>query len=139
MTIKDVSEGLKQLQGRARVKKQKRFSLDTEMHERIERYAKSTNPTLRAAAERFLDKSDLAMLNQEEKKELGGIDLNPEHTVMRRQGDEVKIKFPAYNQETSSEPVDGFIPIIINIVPVTNIPLLLGETDFAEKPQLSLL
>lgn len=33
-------------------------------------------------------------------------------------------------------PVDGFVPVIINIAPITNIPMLLGE--FKEEPEATL-
>ncbi|MFT5170004.1 MAG: threonine dehydratase [Candidatus Omnitrophota bacterium] len=67
--------------------------------------------------------SDNAALQQE----VGGIDLNPEHVQMNVQG------AGRFNILTSTEAeiyryrnIDTFVPVIINVAPITNLPLLLG-------------
>lgn len=57
----------------------------------------------------------------------GGIDLNPEKIRFDRQGQSVNFNLPSNDtliQEYLN--IQGFEPIIINITPITNIPLLLG-------------
>lgn len=59
----------------------------------------------------------------------GGINLNPEliDLQIKRDGNGVPLPVnlqPIYNME-----IDGFIPIIINVTPVLNLPMLLGLAD----------
>jgi hypothetical protein len=56
----------------------------------------------------------------------GGIDLNPAllDLQIRRDGNGVPLPLPLQPIETMH--IDGFLPVIINIVPITNLPLLLG-------------
>jgi len=67
----------------------------------------------------------------------GGIDLNPQLLELTTGGaGEIDIPFdPAMMPNT---PIEGFAPIIINITPVTNFPLLLGLSDVEQEPQLSM-
>jgi len=56
----------------------------------------------------------------------GGIDLNPETLNWEEQGD-ASFEFIYTGQpEILPETIDGLTPVIINIVPITNFPLLLG-------------
>ena len=62
----------------------------------------------------------------------GGIDLNPSHLELNTKGDAIEFDAPV-NLPTLDEvesralsEVEGFIPVIINITPVTNLPMLLG-------------
>ena len=56
----------------------------------------------------------------------GGIDLNPAllDLQIKRDGEGVPLPLPQQPIETMR--IDGFLPVIINIVPITNLPLLLG-------------
>ena len=56
-------------------------------------------------------------------KKVGGIDLNPQDLKMKRQGRGVDLDIPL---DTSNIQIEGLYPIIINITPVTNLPMLLG-------------
>lgn len=67
--------------------------------------------------------------------QLGGIDLNPTHFDLERQGSASPIQFDLKNFENIE--IDGLYPVIINIAPVTNLPLLLGVRQ-ESQPQLSL-
>lgn len=69
----------------------------------------------------------------------GGIDLNPDHIQFDQQGQKVDFNLPS-NDTLIQEywPIEGFEPVIINITPVTNIPLLLGTAKpMSEKPVLT--
>ena len=59
----------------------------------------------------------------------GGIDFNPSNIEFKMEGSGVKIQFPVSTLNYSTRPVDGLIPVIINITPVTNFFMLLGEND----------
>jgi len=58
----------------------------------------------------------------------GGIDLNPNNLNLNVQGDEIKVDF-SNPQILNNISVDGFIPVIINVAPITSIPILLGESE----------
>ncbi|MCK4829606.1 hypothetical protein KA005_78505, partial [bacterium] len=70
----------------------------------------------------------------------GGIDLNPRNIDIKTRGDGIKIQFPSFNQNLPINIIDGFVPVIINITPITNIPFLLGvESESLKEPQLTRL
>jgi hypothetical protein len=56
----------------------------------------------------------------------GGIDLNPAllDLQIKRDGNGVPLPLPL--QPIENMHIDGFLPVIINIVPIANLPLLLG-------------
>jgi len=58
----------------------------------------------------------------------GGIDLNPERMKLQIKRDGQGIPLPASKQTIENIKIDGFIPIIINIVPI-NIPQLIGMVE----------
>lgn len=60
---------------------------------------------------------------------VGGIDLNPALLDLRIKRDASGIPFSIDQQPADIFEIEGFIPIIINVTPVTNLPLLLGFTD----------
>jgi len=60
--------------------------------------------------------------------EYGGIDLNPENLILNVQGNDIKMDF-SNPQILNNISIDGFIPVIINVAPITNIPMLLGESE----------
>ena len=58
--------------------------------------------------------------------EVGGIDMNPQLIDFTKEGSGFEFDWSLDTQDLPSGPIEGFIPIIINITPVTDIPLLLG-------------
>ncbi|GEM_PF-5039978 len=60
---------------------------------------------------------------------VGGIDLNPALLDLQIRRDANFVPLPLPQQPIGEMHIDGFIPVIINIVPVTNLPLLLGIAD----------
>jgi len=70
-------------------------------------------------------RKDDAMLNQE----VGGINLDPAMLNLETKGEGMGIPFPFDLKELESLSIEGFSPIIFQIVPVTNLPVLLGLTD----------
>ncbi len=79
---------------------------------------------------------DNLMLGKENKVP-GGINLNPELFDLEIQGHEGKgDAFPEEFLKDNLDPrtlehiqINGFTPVIFNIIPVTNLPLILGATD----------
>jgi Fe-S cluster assembly iron-binding protein IscA len=68
----------------------------------------------------------------------GGIDLNPALLDMQIKRDGNGVPFPVSQQSIADMKIEGFIPVIINITPVTNVGLLLGfDTTNAPEQQLS--
>ena len=71
----------------------------------------------------------------------GGIDFNPDKLEIRSKGGGVQVNVPRIDiRQLNSPDFTGFTPVIIEIVPVTNLPLLIGagEED-AESMVLSRL
>ncbi|MGE0269101.1 MAG: putative PEP-binding protein [Candidatus Omnitrophota bacterium] len=73
--------------------------------------------------------SDAAMTAN--KKELGGIDLDPNLFEIERKGDGSLI-FPKFNGSINTININGLIPVIINVTPINSLPLLLGFSDTTE-------
>ena len=63
------------------------------------------------------------------KDEVGGIDLNPLLMDLQIKRDGNGIPLPLPQQPVENMNIDGFVPVIIHIAPVTNLPLLLGLAD----------
>ncbi|MBU1996756.1 MAG: hypothetical protein KKD07_03180 [Candidatus Omnitrophica bacterium] len=72
-------------------------------------------------------------------QEVGGIDFNPSQMNVNIQGDSLEFQIPQKFLDVPFDRIDGFFPVIINISPITNIPLLLGRTDIGNEDQLSAL
>jgi len=70
---------------------------------------------------------------------VGGIDFNPNNIDLKTKGSGVKIQFPTTFIKGSIKPVDGLRPVIINISPVINIPMILGDNELEEDQKLSYL
>jgi len=87
-------------------------------------------------------RKDAAMMMRE--KRHGGINLDPRLLDMQIKRDGNGIPLPVNQQPIYDLKIDGFLPVIINITPVINLPLLLGLTDegedepFAEGPDRAL-
>ena len=67
----------------------------------------------------------------------GGIDLNPTHLSLNMRGANIEMKIPVDLQYLLTEPIEGFLPVIINIAPITNLPMLLGEKNQSDQDQFS--
>jgi len=65
-------------------------------------------------------------------KKLGGIDLNPALLNLQIKRDGSGVPLPLLQQPIHTMQIDGFIPIIINITPTINLPMLLGLGDLGE-------
>ncbi|MBI3601434.1 MAG: triose-phosphate isomerase [Candidatus Omnitrophica bacterium] len=75
------------------------------------------------------DKAQLATPNSikaPEKTPLGGINLDPALLDLQIKRDGNGIPLPLSQQPIGDMKIDGFLPVIINITPVENLPLLLG-------------
>lgn len=64
-----------------------------------------------------------------EQDRVGGIDLNPELLNLQIKRDASGVPLPLIQQPLQDMQIDGFLPVIINIAPVANMPLLLGLID----------
>lgn len=67
----------------------------------------------------------------------GGIDLNPVNLNLQIKRDGNGVPLPVEFQDIPNINVNGFVPVIINITPVTNLPLLLGTNTNPQEQQLS--
>jgi hypothetical protein len=70
---------------------------------------------------------------EENTKAVGGINLNPELLDLQIKRDGNGIPLPLNLQPIRQMHIDGFVPVIINITPVVNLPMLLGFAD-GESP-----
>jgi len=84
---------------------------------------------------------DDAMINEGQEKHSpnaaadgrGGIDLNPNNVNLEIQGEEIDVPMPAFDPaQLELMDIEGFYPVIYNIIPVTNLPLLLGTAKESE-------
>ncbi|MDD3374224.1 MAG: hypothetical protein PHY73_00680, partial [Candidatus Omnitrophica bacterium] len=68
----------------------------------------------------------------------GGIDFNAENMNVTTKGDEIDFNIPLDMQNITSSSIEGFVPIIINITPVTDFMGLLGlkKDDLKEKKEV---
>ena len=76
-----------------------------------------------------------AVLSSE--RDIGGIDMNPNNLDLDVGGDEIKLDFTSDSQVLNNIRVDGYIPVIINVAPIKNIPLLIGKLE--EEPEVDIL
>ena len=66
----------------------------------------------------------------------GGIDLNPDILNLQTNGETIETN-NIYDEEfIQSLQVDGFIPVIFQIVPTTNLPMLIGWSENDKRQQL---
>lgn len=81
--------------------------------------------------------TDAAMLGA--KEPVGGIDFNAANLNLQIKRDENGVPLPLNLQPIDKINIEGFIPVIINIVPMTNIAPLLGIAEPQQKKLLSSL
>lgn len=79
--------------------------------------------------------NDNAMLNTKKDNSYGGINFNADKLNIEEQGDRFQFQIPIDMQLPTPEDVQGFYPVIINITPTTNLPLLLGIRKEDVEPQ----
>ncbi len=72
---------------------------------------------------------DNAMISSD--KDVGGIDLDPNLFEIERKG-EGSLIFPKYRGNPDNIRIQGIVPVIINVTPITNLPMILGLKDAAE-------
>lgn len=72
-------------------------------------------------------------------QQVGGIDFDPSKMNVNMYGESPTFQIPAQFLDIPVDQIEGFLPVIINISPITNIPLLLGRTDIEIEDQLSSL
>lgn len=65
-------------------------------------------------------------------EEVGGINLDPALLDLQIKRDANFVPLPLPQQPIHSMNIEGFIPVIIHITPVTNLPMLLGLADALE-------
>ncbi len=64
----------------------------------------------------------------------GGIDFNPQKIKLETEGKGEKIQFKIDSTTIENMRIDGFVPIIINVQPLSNLPLFLGfDTKSSEE------
>jgi len=64
----------------------------------------------------------------------GGIDFNPNNLDIQVQGERIEFRLPVDSIDLHNIRIDGFTPVIINVTPLINLPLLLGLVD-DEEPE----
>lgn len=81
----------------------------------------------RAAEEAASKNNDLSNGGKDVDAQVGGIDLNSNMLDLQSSGEGFNYEFQQLTpQEMEDLSVDGLVPVIINITPVVNVPLLLG-------------
>lgn len=60
---------------------------------------------------------------------VGGINLSSDLLDLRTRGEEIQFDFNISPAMIETLPIEGFTPLIFQITPVTNLPLLLGSPD----------
>jgi len=67
--------------------------------------------------------------------EVGGIDFNPDNIDLKTSGTGLNINIPQLDLEALQGPgFNGFTPVILEIVPITGLPMLLGELQPEDQP-----
>lgn len=66
---------------------------------------------------------------------VGGIDLNLEGMDLQIKRDASGVPLPIEQQPLMDMQIDGFLPVIINITPVSNVPLMLGLGGSADTEE----
>ena len=73
---------------------------------------------------------------QANKEAPGGIDFNPALLNLQIKRDRAGVPLPAVQQPIGNMNIDGFIPVIINVTPMLNLPFLLGvDSPGQSQPQ----
>ncbi|MCA9395434.1 MAG: hypothetical protein KC900_14630 [Candidatus Omnitrophica bacterium] len=67
-------------------------------------------------------------------EEVGGIDLNPNLLELQIEGDRLELNIPVDTDSLEPVRIEGLLPVIINVTPITNLPLILGAVE--KEPEL---
>jgi|GEM_PF-1744198 len=79
-----------------------------------------------------LSATDKAALSSgtKDRNDVGGIDLNPQMMNLKIKRDGRGVPLPMSDQSIEAlQQIEGFLPVIINVTPVQNLPMLLGLDD----------
>ncbi|MCA9402642.1 MAG: hypothetical protein KC897_02575, partial [Candidatus Omnitrophica bacterium] len=79
--------------------------------------------------------ADAAVTAEVKPDTTGGIDLNPRMLDLQIKRDSEGIPLPVNQQPLENMNVTGFVPLIINVTPMTNLPLLFGMNESDQPPQ----
>ena len=71
----------------------------------------------------------LTSVEQSSIKNPGGIDMNPNKLKLQTQGQGVEFNLPFDPNHLDQIPINGLTPVISQITPITNLPLLLGLAE----------
>ena len=66
---------------------------------------------------------------EEDSTTVGGIDLNPDLLDLQIKRDARGVPLPFNMQPVMDMKIEGFLPVIIQVTPISNIPMLLGIAD----------
>jgi len=89
------------------------------------------------AAREYLGRGDDAMTSVVKSSDpFGGINLDPAMLNLQIKRDGKGIPLPINQQPIGNMKIDGFMPVIINVTPINDLPLLLGLND--KEPALAL-
>ena len=70
----------------------------------------------------------------------GGIDFNPDYLDIQTQGNGLNVLSPLNMEAMENIEINGLVPFIFSITPVTNLPLLMGAIkEEEEESELSLM
>ncbi len=72
---------------------------------------------------------DYAATTQKASRNVGGINLNANLLDLQIKRDDAGVPLPAFDQPINNMKIDGFLPVIIDIVPIQNIPLFISFND----------
>ena len=79
--------------------------------------------------------ADAAVTAEVKPDTTGGIDLNPRMLDLQIKRDSEGVPLPVNQQPLENMNVTGFVPLIINVTPMTNLPLLFGMNESDQPPQ----
>ena len=77
---------------------------------------------------------DRSVLSPNRQEEVGGIDLNPNLLELQIEGDRLELNVPIDTGTIEPVQIEGLLPVIINVTPITNLPLILGAAP--SEPEL---
>jgi hypothetical protein len=89
----------------------------------ISKIVSTESRTFEIPERKEIENRDAAVTND---KAVGGINLNPAMLEMQIKRDGNGFMLPLEEQPLMQMDVDGFAPVILQITPVTNLPLMLG-------------
>jgi len=99
------------------------------------RFTPPTSSAVPPAAAPGKNKPPAASSPLDSVKNPGGIDLNPNNLNLQTQGKSFDFQLPLDSIDLQNIRIDGFTPVIINVAPLTNLPLLLGLVEEAQDTE----